>query len=163
MQAPDRNMRRFADRDQRVSGDQTTPVLLVLLHRCAVGRLHPRQRARPLRARGRPPRNKRVCAETDRDRFCVSANRRLQTDFSRPGPFGFPSVYPYLSVPIRTYPYYDVVFLSVVRMGDSLFPLSSLLIHHFFLEFSFKCLKIMANGCILFFCGQSSGTVPGLR
>ena len=46
-----------------------------------------------LRARGRPARNMRVQAETDRDRFCVStngceqtntaANRCLQTNFAR--------------------------------------------------------------------------------
>ena len=33
-----------------------------------------------LRARGRPARYERVQAETDRDRFCVSANGRVQTN-----------------------------------------------------------------------------------
>ena len=36
-----------------------------------------------LRARRRPPRYERVWAEPDRDRFCVSANKRVQTNFIR--------------------------------------------------------------------------------
>ena len=81
---------------------------------------------RPLRARGRPARHARVREETDRDRLSVFANSCLQTFFSRQSVCVSP--YPYLSVLIRTHPYYPASALAApARVSINI---SSFLSHH---------------------------------